>query len=185
MWSGPFGRIEGPRPTVTLPLGVTTVTLVVSDGVEESAPDALVVDVRDTVSPTLEVAASPPVLWPPDGRLVAVGFQVAASDRCDPSPAVVLLDARSSETRGAVGRGAPIAGAETGTDDRTISLMADRSTEGPERIYTVTYRATDASGNVMTADAIIQVPHDLRRKSGSLLRRSPPLHSGILPIGAP
>jgi len=83
VWSGAFGRIEGPRPSVRLPLGVTMITLVVSDGVEESGPDALVVDVRDTVSPTLEVTATPAILWPPDGRLVAVGFQVAASDRCD------------------------------------------------------------------------------------------------------
>lgn len=163
VWSGPFGRIEGPRPIVTLPFGLTTVTLVVSDGVEESIPDEVVVDVRDTVSPTLEVTASPAALWPPDGRLVAVGFQVAASDRCDPSPAVVLLDARSSEPQGAVDHGAPIADAEIGTDDRTISLRADRSKEGPARTYTITYRATDAAGNVTTADAVVQVPHDLRR----------------------
>ncbi len=163
VWSGPFGRIEGPRPIVTLPLGLTSVTLVVSDGVEESIPDEVVVDVRDTVSPTLEVTASPAALWPPDGRLVPVGFQVAASDRCDPSPAVVLLDARSSEPQGAVDHGAPITEAEIGTDDRTISLRADRSTEGPGRTYTITYRATDAAGNVTTADAVVQVPHDLRR----------------------
>jgi len=50
-----------------------------------------------------------------------------------------------------------------GTDDRTISLRADRSTEGPGRTYTISYRAIDASGNATTADAVIQVPHDLRR----------------------
>src|SRR5438876_12141901 len=34
VWTGPFGRIEGPQPTVMLPPGVSEITLVVSDGQE-------------------------------------------------------------------------------------------------------------------------------------------------------
>jgi len=53
--------------------------------------------------------------------------------------------------------------ADIGTDDRSITLKADRSSAGPGRTYTITYRATDASGNGVTASAVVQVPHDLHR----------------------
>jgi len=162
-WTGPFGTIDGPRPTVTLPLGVSTITLVVSDGQSESVPDVIVVEVRDTLSPTLEVAATPAVLWPPDGRMVEVGFRVAASDRCDPAPAIILLDVRSSEPEGAGRGGASIVGADSGTDDRSIYLKADRNSKGPGRTYAITYRATDASGNAATAAAVVRIPHDQQR----------------------
>ena len=123
----------------------------------------VVVEVRDTLAPTLEVSASPAVLWPPDGRLVEVAFDVAATDRCDPSPAIALLDARSSEPQGEGSAGAPIHDAAIGTDDRSIFLRAERSGSSSGRSYTITYRSTDASGNVTTAAAIIKVPHDLQR----------------------
>jgi hypothetical protein len=163
VWTGPFGRVEGPRPTVSLLLGVSTITLVVSDGEDDSEPDTIVIEVRDTLAPALEVAAAPALLWPPDGRLVEVGFLVAASDRCDPSPAIALIEAASSEEEGAGRSGAPIVGADPGTYDRSISLRADRSGGGPGRTYTITYRAADSSGNAAIAAAIVQVPHDQRR----------------------
>jgi hypothetical protein len=46
-WSGPFpeggGVVTGRNPSVTLPLGSSTITLVVNDGRADSAPDAVVV----------------------------------------------------------------------------------------------------------------------------------------------
>ena len=77
---------------------------------------------RDTLAPTLEVAAVPDFLWPPDGRMVEVALGVAASDRCDPSPTIALLEVRSSESENAGRSGAPVAGAELGRDDRTVLL---------------------------------------------------------------
>ena len=50
-WTGPFsegvGTVTGVTPTVTLPLGTSTVTLVVNDGLVDSVPDT--VDVAVTV----------------------------------------------------------------------------------------------------------------------------------------
>ena len=51
-----------------------------------------------------------------------------------------------------------IQGAALGTDDRSFQLRAERSAKGTGRIYTVTYRATDASGNGKTASATVTVP---------------------------
>src|SRR5439155_267180 len=142
VWTGPFGRVEGARPTLTLPVGTSTIALIASDGHLESVPDSIVVEVRDTAPPTLGVAAAPAFLWPPDGRMVEVAFQVAAHDTCDPSPAIALVDVRSSDPLDTGRVGPSIAGADPGTDDRSISLRADRSSKGPGRTYTITYRVT-------------------------------------------
>lgn len=161
-WSGPFGEAEGAHPTVSLPLGVSTLTLVVDDSELISEPDTVLVEVRDTTPPQIGAMAAPGMLWPPDGRFVEVTFAVAVADLCDPAPAVALLEVASSEPSG--GRpGAQFQSAATGLDDRLISLRADRSGAGPGRTYLVTYRTTDASGNTATAGAVVLVPHDRGR----------------------
>ncbi len=54
-WTGPFieggGTTTGVSPTVTLPLGDSTITLVVNDGAVDSAPDTVHVVVRYGFSP--------------------------------------------------------------------------------------------------------------------------------------
>ncbi len=161
-WTGAFGEATGPRPKVTLPLGASIVTLVVDDGQVSSAPDTVRVEVRDTLPPSITIAATPSILWPPDGRLADVAVAVQVSDRCDPVPAVVLSGVASSEP--GTGRPGPwMSGAGTGTDDRAVSLRADRAGAGPGRIYTLTYNATDASGNSAAAVTTVSVPHDQRR----------------------
>ena len=48
-----------------------------------------------------------------------------------------------------------------GTDDRQFQLRAKRAGTKPAgRIYTITYSATDGSGNKATASATVTVPHD-------------------------
>ena len=162
IWSGPFGQVEGAQPAVVLPLGASTVTLVVDDGEAVSEPDAVRIVVRDTQPPRIATIAASGILWPPDGRMVDVSFSVAASDVCDPAPAVALLEVASSEPTG--GRaGAQVAGATLGIDDRQVALRADRSGNGPGRTYLVTYGALDRAGNLATAGATVFVPHDRGR----------------------
>jgi hypothetical protein len=49
-----------------------------------------------------------------------------------------------------------------GTDDRAFALRAERGTgQGSTgRVYTITYRATDTSGNASDATATVTVPTD-------------------------
>jgi len=126
-----------------------------------SAPDTVAIEVRDTTPPFVVALAAPGLLWPPDGRLVKVSFDVAARDLCDPSPAITLVAVTSSEP----GAGRPwpqYADALIGTDDRGVSLRADRLGTGSGRTYMVTYRAADRSGNSTEAGATVAVPHDQR-----------------------
>jgi hypothetical protein len=156
VWTGPFGTVTGPQPTVVLPLGASTIVLVVSDGEIESPPDTVVVEVRDTIAPVIAVRASPDRLWPPDGRLVPISFEITVSDVCDPAPRVALAGVTITDPKGA-DPATDIAGADLGSDDRLILLRARRS-GGGDRVYTGTYLAADASGNVASGSASVIVP---------------------------
>ncbi|HKN47106.1 MAG TPA: hypothetical protein VJ144_03955, partial [Candidatus Polarisedimenticolia bacterium] len=163
VWTGAFGQATGARPLVVLPLGTSVVTLVVNDGQVSSPPASVTISVRDTLPPSLSVAATPALLWPPDGRMQNVTLTVTASDICDPQPAITLVNVTIQD--GAFGGrpGPAVSGAELGTDDRLIALRAERSGKGSARNYIVIYRAADRSGNAATAAATVSVPHDLGR----------------------
>jgi hypothetical protein len=117
------------------------------------------VTVRDSAPPLLRAIPSPAVLWPPDRRMAPVGFEVAVTDRCDPLPSVELTGVASSEAQ--MG-GVQFDDADLGADDRAIRLQAARAGDGPGRLYTVTYRATDRAGNAATTTMTVTVPHDQR-----------------------
>jgi hypothetical protein len=46
------------------------------------------------------------------------------------------------------------------TGDFAFQLRAERSGTGSGRVYTITYKATDASGNYATGSVTIEVPHN-------------------------
>ena len=111
----------------------------------------------DTTPPTLTVTLSPATLWPPNNKLMPVSASITVKDDYDPEPEIKLESITSSEVLAAD----DIQGAQLGTDDRSFSLAAKRAGNNMAgRIYTVTYSATDASGNKATASATVTVPHD-------------------------
>jgi len=121
--------------------------------------DALPVPIEkgDTTPPTLTVTLSPATLWPPNNKLVHITATIAVTDDYDPEPEIKLESITSSETLGA----SDIQDAQIGTDDRSFSLAAKRAgTSLAGRIYTVTYSATDGSGNKTITSATVTVPHD-------------------------
>jgi hypothetical protein len=116
-----------------------------------------VMEKLDTSPPTLSFTLSPATLWPPNDKLVSINATIAVQDDYDPEPEIKLESITASETLSAN----DIQDAQFGTDDRSFSLAAKRAgTNMAGRIYTVTYSATDASGNKATASATVTVPHD-------------------------
>ena len=111
----------------------------------------------DVTPPTLSFTLTPATLWPPNDKLVPITATIAVTDDYDPEPEIKLESITASEPLEAN----DIQDAQLGTDDRSFSLAAKRAgTNLAGRIYTVTYSATDASGNKATASATVTVPHD-------------------------
>ncbi|HZN01994.1 MAG TPA: hypothetical protein VFD06_00255, partial [Candidatus Polarisedimenticolia bacterium] len=158
-WSTPFGTATGPSPTVVLPLGAWTVFLKVTNEQGLSSQDSVTVAVRDTIAPSVTVRALPDLLWPPDGRFVPIQLALTIQDACEPE---LPLQARlvavtvDGSTRSAASR--DVAGADYGTDDRTILVRAKRSGRGGGRAYTALYQVRDRSGNVGIGTATVTVP---------------------------
>lgn len=114
----------------------------------------------DTTPPVFTVSLSSTTLWPPNGKLVSVSASFVAKDDYDLAPDIKLESITANETL------APgdIQDAQFGTDDRQFSLAAKRAgTNLAGRIYTITYSATDASGNKTNTNATVTVPHDQRK----------------------
>jgi hypothetical protein len=164
-WTGPFGTVTGRKPKVFLPVGTSVVTLEVSDGGSSStSPDTAWITVHDTQPPSLQLTLSQTELRPNNHKLVRINATVSASDSCGgPAPKVVLTSITSNQPDNGTGDGdtaADIQEAAFGTLDLSFLLRAERSGNDPHgRIYTVTYTATDASGNSTQAIATVHVSY--------------------------
>jgi hypothetical protein len=115
------------------------------------------IEKQDTLPPTLSVSVSPATLWPPNEKLIPITVTLTVKDDYDPQPEIKLESITANETL----EKDDIKEAKIGTDDRSFSLAAKREGSNKAgRIYTITYSATDASGNKATASTSVIVPHD-------------------------
>jgi hypothetical protein len=149
---------------VTFAIGAHDVTLAVTDLDGLVSMDDVLITVVDTTAPEISATADPATLWPPNHRMVDVEVVVHSDDICS-TPAVVLASATGDEPDNAPGNGDgdtvdDIQDAETGTADFLLKLRAERDGAGGGRTYTLTYAATDASGNESSTDALVNVPHN-------------------------
>jgi hypothetical protein len=108
--------------------------------------DAVLVglDSCDEIAPTLEVSVTPGRLWPPNHRYMRVEATAVADDIFDPTPVVDLVSVVSNEPDNGPGDG-NTTGDVVIVDQDTFRLRAERAGGGSGRIYTITYRATDAA----------------------------------------
>jgi hypothetical protein len=152
----------GAQPSVTLGLGSHTITLRVTDDDGATDEDEVVIIVRDTQGPVINMVVSPTELWPPNHEMVKVASGISASDICDMAPSLAVT-VTSSEPENGLGDGdtAPdweIVRNADGTFD--VWVRAERGGPGDGRVYTITATSTDASGNTSTKTATVTVQHD-------------------------
>ena len=108
------------------------------------------VKVVDTTPPVISnVSVNPSVIWPPNKKMVDVAVNYSTSD-C--RAVTTSLSISSNEPTNAVGM--------VVLNPHLVRLIADRLGSGRGRIYTITIKATDASGNVATRTVTVSVPHD-------------------------
>lgn len=87
------------------------------------------------------------------GQLVPINVTITAKDNYDPLPEIKLVSITANEVLVAT----DVQGAAIGTDDRSFSLKAARTNPAVIRTYTITYSATDASGNTSIASVTLPV----------------------------
>lgn len=102
--------------------------------------------------PTIACAATPGLLWPPNGRLVAVTVTVVTAH----ASGFRLVSASASE-----GTAADLAGWTAGAADTAGWLRATRAGRGPGRTYSLVYEAFNDAGLTVSCTATVVVPHDL------------------------
>jgi hypothetical protein len=145
---------------VTQPLGVTQpYVLAVVDALGQASEDTTAVTVVDTTAPAITgVTAAPASLAPPaNHRMVPVTVTTTAADGCG-AATCAIASVTSNEPVNSGGDG------DTGPDwqitgPTTVSLRAERSGIGTGRVYTVTVRCADPSGNASTRTTTVTVPH--------------------------
>ena len=164
--------------TLTFAPGQTSVTIKVAingDRLDElneaffvnlsSAINATIADAQgvttitdDDAAPILKVTANPGQLWPPNHKMVEIQVKVTTSDDFDANPVVKLVSITSNEPDNGMGDGDTAKDIDIRSDGR-IFLRAERSGSGTGRVYTLTYSATDSSGNITYSTTEVKVPH--------------------------
>lgn len=145
------------------PAGETVVTFTATDGSGNSASCSATVTVIDTLPPAIAVELNRTVLWPPNHKFHDIVATVSVTDACDPEAGFELVSIESNESPNGRGDGhtqPDVRDESIGEPDVTFALRAERAGPGDGRVYTITYRAFDASGNEAFASAEVRVPHD-------------------------
>ena len=149
--------------TVTLGLGMHTITLTVDDGNGGMDSDTVDLTVQDTTSPNIGTATGcPSSLWPPNHKMMPVTVTASASDICDAAPTCEIISVSSNEPVNGLGDG-DAAPYWVITGNLTVNLRAEQAGTGSGRVYTITVECADASGNSSTKTVDVTVPHDRRK----------------------
>lgn len=157
-WSGPFGTATGVGPTVTLPLGKSTIVLVVDDGNGGSDSASVDITVADVTPPGIaSLAATPAVLWPPNHTMRRTSLSIVATDNCDAAVSCRIGSVSSNEPENGLGDGDTAPDTEVIADFVTM-LRAERSGTGSGRTYSVEMVCRDSAGNASTAQTTVTVP---------------------------
>ncbi|MBN1309707.1 MAG: VCBS repeat-containing protein [Chitinispirillaceae bacterium] len=147
----------------SLSLGTHTLTLSVTDHINEFVSSDIDVTIVDTTVPTLAPSSSVNMLWPPNHTMRTVSIAANAEDNAGSVTLSTVIS--SNEPQNGLGDGdeapdwtEPVINQESGII--TFSLRAERSGNGNGRIYTIRITATDNSGNISSVDVKILVPHN-------------------------
>jgi len=116
------------------------------------------------------LSANPAFLWPPNHTMRNVSVNYTASDNCGGQVTCQITQITSNEPVNGTGDG-DTAPDWAIVDGQHVQLRAERAGGGTGRIYTLTVRCADASGNATTSTTTVQVKHDIGSpKSGAAFR---------------
>jgi hypothetical protein len=143
--------------------GTYTRTYTVSDG-HNSTTVTRTVNVVDTIPPTINLNGQNISFWPANHSYKTVNVTDLVSsvtDSCDTSIAVsnvVISKVTSDEVENGNGDGNTLNDMVIAANCKSVQLRAERDGGGDGRVYTITFKVKDASGNTTTTTAKVTVP---------------------------
>lgn len=151
-----------------LAFGTHTVTLKVTDPSGAVSVDTVSVQIVDTTAPTITSNGQVFSIWPPNKKYHTFNVSdliASASDSCNSGVnlnSVVIQKVTSDE--GSISDNDIIIGANC----KSVQLRADRNGNGNGRVYTITFKVSDAAGNATTLTRQVIVPHDQGNGNGAI-----------------
>jgi hypothetical protein len=148
----------------SFPVGTTTVHVTATDATGNSSTCSFTVTVKDIDPPVITLNGQTITLWSPDHKYTTVhvtDLVASASDLCDSSVninSVVIASVTSDEPNNSAGDGNTTNDIVIAGDCKSVQLRAERMGAGDGRVYTITFKVTDSSGNSTTARAKVTVP---------------------------
>jgi hypothetical protein len=146
-------------------LGTTTVVATATDAAGNTSSCSFTVTVNDVGAPVITLNGNTITFWSPDHKYETVNITdlvASASDLCDPSvdlDSVRIASVTSDEPDNSGGDGNTSHDIVIAADCKSVQLRSERMGGSNGRVYTITFKVTDASGNVATATAKVTVPH--------------------------
>jgi hypothetical protein len=118
----------------------------------------------DATPPVITLHRNEIKLWPPNHRyhnFSVSDFVLNAEDSFDPGvnlSSVYILEVTSDEMTKGDGDGNTFKDILIASDCKSVKVRSERSSSGDGRVYTITFKVADASGNSTTAVARVVVP---------------------------
>jgi hypothetical protein len=118
-----------------------------------------IIKVEDKLGPVISnISTNPSVLWPVNHKMIQVKVNYTAKDNC--SPVINKLTVSSNQPTDGLGDGTTATDWQV-LDDKTVMVRAERSGKlKTDRIYTITITSKDDCGNISSAPAYVNVPHN-------------------------
>jgi hypothetical protein len=147
-----------PASGSTFAIGMTIVVCQATDARANTGAASFAVIAGDTMPPTVtNMVASPPNLWPPNHKMVAVTVTVTVQDDADPAPVSRIVAVTSNQPINGPGDGTTAPDWEI-TGPLTVNLRAERA-GGADRLYAIVVVTTDFAGNSTTSTVVVSVSH--------------------------
>jgi hypothetical protein len=155
---------QSPTAGTVVGAGLHAITVVAKDGAGNQTTKIVNFTVIDNTPPVLTLNGNVITLWPPNHQYETIKITdliASASDNCDPSVgvgSVYISEVTSDEVENSSGDGNTLNDIVIAPDCKSVQLRSERDGGGNGRVYTITLKVRDASGNVATMTATVRVP---------------------------